>query len=238
MPRVPGHPTARLSSAPMQFDGTGLEIRRRAPEIGEHTDEVFREIGVDAGRDRTAARELRSAGVRSPVPKPQMIWAVGLNYRAHAAETGRPLPEFPTLFVKSPRSVIAHDDTDRRAAARHAARLRRRARGRDRATRVATSRVDDALDVRRGRHDRARRLGPRPPVRHRPVLVVEVVRHVLPARSGSRVARRGRSRGRARARDAAQRRSDAIVHDGRSRVLVPQLIAWITQGMHARRRAT
>jgi 2-keto-4-pentenoate hydratase/2-oxohepta-3-ene-1,7-dioic acid hydratase in catechol pathway len=40
-----------------------------------------------------------------------MIWAVGLNYRAHAAETGRPLPEFPALFVKSPRAVIAHEDT-------------------------------------------------------------------------------------------------------------------------------
>ena len=31
MPRIPDHPTARLSSAPMQFDGSGLEIRRRAP---------------------------------------------------------------------------------------------------------------------------------------------------------------------------------------------------------------
>jgi crotonobetainyl-CoA:carnitine CoA-transferase CaiB-like acyl-CoA transferase len=30
----------------MQFDGQGLEIRRAAPAIGEHTDEVFREIGV------------------------------------------------------------------------------------------------------------------------------------------------------------------------------------------------
>jgi 2-keto-4-pentenoate hydratase/2-oxohepta-3-ene-1,7-dioic acid hydratase in catechol pathway len=39
-----------------------------------------------------------------------MIWAVGLNYRAHAAETGRPLPEFPTLFVKSPRAVIGPDE--------------------------------------------------------------------------------------------------------------------------------
>jgi 2-keto-4-pentenoate hydratase/2-oxohepta-3-ene-1,7-dioic acid hydratase in catechol pathway len=40
-----------------------------------------------------------------------MIWGVGLNYRDHAAETGRPPPEFPTLFVKSPSSVIADGET-------------------------------------------------------------------------------------------------------------------------------
>lgn len=40
------------------------------------------------------------------MPRPRMIWAVGLNYRDHAAETGRTAPTVPTLFVKSPRSVI------------------------------------------------------------------------------------------------------------------------------------
>ncbi len=49
MPAVPGHPTARLTSSPMQFDGQGLQIRRRAPGVGEHTDEVLQEIGVDTG---------------------------------------------------------------------------------------------------------------------------------------------------------------------------------------------
>jgi 2-keto-4-pentenoate hydratase/2-oxohepta-3-ene-1,7-dioic acid hydratase in catechol pathway len=39
-----------------------------------------------------------------------MIWGVGLNYRDHAAETGRPLPEAPTLFVKSPSAVIGPGD--------------------------------------------------------------------------------------------------------------------------------
>jgi 2-keto-4-pentenoate hydratase/2-oxohepta-3-ene-1,7-dioic acid hydratase in catechol pathway len=48
--------------------------------------------------------------VREPVRPPDVIWAVGLNYRAHATETGRPLPEFPTLFTKSPRSVIGPDE--------------------------------------------------------------------------------------------------------------------------------
>lgn len=44
--------------------------------------------------------------MRSPVPPPRVIWGVGLNYRDHAKETGRPLPETPTLFMKSPGSVI------------------------------------------------------------------------------------------------------------------------------------
>jgi 2-keto-4-pentenoate hydratase/2-oxohepta-3-ene-1,7-dioic acid hydratase in catechol pathway len=39
-----------------------------------------------------------------------VIWGVGLNYRDHAAETGRPLPEAPTLFVKSPSAVVGAGD--------------------------------------------------------------------------------------------------------------------------------
>jgi 2-keto-4-pentenoate hydratase/2-oxohepta-3-ene-1,7-dioic acid hydratase in catechol pathway len=40
----------------------------------------------------------------------RMNWAVGLNYRDHAAETGRDVPTAPTLFAKSPGSLIAHDE--------------------------------------------------------------------------------------------------------------------------------
>jgi crotonobetainyl-CoA:carnitine CoA-transferase CaiB-like acyl-CoA transferase len=55
----PGHPTARLASSPMQFDHQGLAIRRGAPAIGEHTDEVLREVGFD---DAELSR-LRDKGV-------------------------------------------------------------------------------------------------------------------------------------------------------------------------------
>jgi 2-keto-4-pentenoate hydratase/2-oxohepta-3-ene-1,7-dioic acid hydratase in catechol pathway len=48
--------------------------------------------------------------MRSGIPRPRVIWGVGLNYRDHADETGRPLPEAPTLFVKSPSSVIGNGD--------------------------------------------------------------------------------------------------------------------------------
>jgi 2-keto-4-pentenoate hydratase/2-oxohepta-3-ene-1,7-dioic acid hydratase in catechol pathway len=47
--------------------------------------------------------------MRSPVPAPRMIWAAGINYRDHAKETGRDLPTAPTLFAKSPGSVIGPD---------------------------------------------------------------------------------------------------------------------------------
>ncbi|MCU1430613.1 MAG: 2-hydroxyhepta-2,4-diene,7-dioate isomerase [Actinomycetia bacterium] len=70
--------------------------------------------GLDAARELTFADDegvlLSSVRVDPIIPDPRMVWAVGLNYRAHAAETGRPLPEFPALFVKSPGAVIAHDE--------------------------------------------------------------------------------------------------------------------------------
>jgi 2-keto-4-pentenoate hydratase/2-oxohepta-3-ene-1,7-dioic acid hydratase in catechol pathway len=49
--------------------------------------------------------------MRSAVPAPRMIWAVGLNYRDHAAESGQQLPEVPTLFVKAPNAVVGDGDT-------------------------------------------------------------------------------------------------------------------------------
>jgi crotonobetainyl-CoA:carnitine CoA-transferase CaiB-like acyl-CoA transferase len=41
----PKHPTCRLACAPMQFDDEMVEIRRPAPAIGEHTEEVLGELG-------------------------------------------------------------------------------------------------------------------------------------------------------------------------------------------------
>ena len=36
---------------------------------------------------------------------PSAIFGIGLNYRAHAAEVGRPLPEYPMIFVKTANTV-------------------------------------------------------------------------------------------------------------------------------------
>jgi 2-keto-4-pentenoate hydratase/2-oxohepta-3-ene-1,7-dioic acid hydratase in catechol pathway len=43
----------------------------------------------------------------TPVNPPAVL-CVGLNYRAHAAETGMELPKYPVLFMKNPASIIGH----------------------------------------------------------------------------------------------------------------------------------
>jgi crotonobetainyl-CoA:carnitine CoA-transferase CaiB-like acyl-CoA transferase len=56
LPRHPDHPTARLAASPVQFDETPIAIRRRAPDKGEHTDEVLESLGFD-GETRAKLRE-------------------------------------------------------------------------------------------------------------------------------------------------------------------------------------
>jgi 2-keto-4-pentenoate hydratase/2-oxohepta-3-ene-1,7-dioic acid hydratase in catechol pathway len=40
----------------------------------------------------------------APVPRPRATFGIGLNYRAHAEETGAGLPEAPIVFMKLPSS--------------------------------------------------------------------------------------------------------------------------------------
>jgi len=53
--------------------------------------------------DARALDELRAL---APVPKPDKVVCIGLNYRDHAEEAGLPIPEVPILFAKFANSVI------------------------------------------------------------------------------------------------------------------------------------
>ena len=44
------------------------------------------------------------------VPRPAKVLCVGLNYRAHILETGRDLPQYPTLFAKFARTLLGARD--------------------------------------------------------------------------------------------------------------------------------
>jgi 2-keto-4-pentenoate hydratase/2-oxohepta-3-ene-1,7-dioic acid hydratase in catechol pathway len=55
---------------------------------------------------------LASVRLRSPIPHPGKIIAVGLNYRDHFIESGaRELPKSPVLFAKFPTSLVGPEDS-------------------------------------------------------------------------------------------------------------------------------
>jgi 2-keto-4-pentenoate hydratase/2-oxohepta-3-ene-1,7-dioic acid hydratase in catechol pathway len=62
-------------------------------------------------------RPLGSVTLRPPVLRPGKVWAIGVNYRSHAAETGREPPAVPLVFVKVTSSVVACGDAIRIPAA-------------------------------------------------------------------------------------------------------------------------
>ncbi|WP_210603792.1 fumarylacetoacetate hydrolase family protein [Brevibacterium oceani] len=43
----------------------------------------------------------------APVPRPRQVFAIALNYREHAEESGMSLPEAPSVFTKFPSSIEA-----------------------------------------------------------------------------------------------------------------------------------
>ena len=57
-----------------------------------------------------ARHDIAGLDYAPPVPRPEKIFCVGLNYRQHIVEMGRDLPEHPTLFAKFSRALVgAHD---------------------------------------------------------------------------------------------------------------------------------
>ncbi|HSP29773.1 MAG TPA: fumarylacetoacetate hydrolase family protein [Ilumatobacteraceae bacterium] len=48
---------------------------------------------------------LDTSLLRCPVPAPRQVFAIGLNYRSHAEESGMALPEVPATFTKFPASL-------------------------------------------------------------------------------------------------------------------------------------
>jgi 2,4-didehydro-3-deoxy-L-rhamnonate hydrolase len=48
--------------------------------------------------------------LRNPVPCPRQVFAIGLNYRGHAEESGTAVPEVPVVFTKFPASLAGPFD--------------------------------------------------------------------------------------------------------------------------------
>jgi 2-keto-4-pentenoate hydratase/2-oxohepta-3-ene-1,7-dioic acid hydratase in catechol pathway len=67
------------------------------------------EIAQAAGAKPDLA--LAQASLLPPIPAPDKIVCIGLNYRAHAAEAGLKVPEHPSLFLRLTNTLVPHGGT-------------------------------------------------------------------------------------------------------------------------------
>jgi len=65
--------------------------------------------GLSGSVNKIRQMDLKDVKLIAPVA-PSKIIAIGLNYKAHAAEFGKPLPEEPMIFMKPSTAVIGHED--------------------------------------------------------------------------------------------------------------------------------
>lgn len=83
------HAKGRFSSDPMEAVARFRELHDVAAGLGPTADAPF---SVDA--------------LGPCVPRPRKVFGIGLNYRAHAAETGAELPPTPLVFTKFPSCLV------------------------------------------------------------------------------------------------------------------------------------
>jgi acylpyruvate hydrolase len=96
------------------------------PVAGEVRDGEVVAFGSGSVRDRLASGDRTPADGESfgldavtllePVPRPRAIFCIGLNYAAHARESGMDLPEKPIVFLKLATSSVPPAGPVRRPA--------------------------------------------------------------------------------------------------------------------------
>jgi 2-keto-4-pentenoate hydratase/2-oxohepta-3-ene-1,7-dioic acid hydratase in catechol pathway len=73
--------------------------------------------GEPWGSPRDSAEQIEMGEARLLAPLvPSKIVGIGVNYRDHAAERGKPVPREPLLFLKPPSSLIGPEEPIRRPA--------------------------------------------------------------------------------------------------------------------------
>ncbi|MFW9831381.1 MAG: fumarylacetoacetate hydrolase family protein [Candidatus Thorarchaeota archaeon] len=82
------------------------------PDMIDFLKEPSLESTIEAAlKGRIDAQSINEVTLLAPLPRPTKIVAIGLNYRDHVEETGRPLPEAPVLFSKPPTAIIGPEET-------------------------------------------------------------------------------------------------------------------------------
>lgn len=74
---------------------------------GDGVDRVRAALESNALPVLDGADELR---IGAPIARPSAVVCIGMNYAAHAAESGSAPPEIPIMFLKTPNTVVGPND--------------------------------------------------------------------------------------------------------------------------------
>jgi 2-keto-4-pentenoate hydratase/2-oxohepta-3-ene-1,7-dioic acid hydratase in catechol pathway len=66
---------------------------------------------MQAAAEAKPDRRLAEIKFLPVIPQPRKILCAGVNYRAHAVETGRALPKQPSMFIRFADTLVGHDGT-------------------------------------------------------------------------------------------------------------------------------
>lgn len=95
---------AGVVDARKHLDGRYATLRE---VIADDALDALRALSQDYGADYS----LEEVTFLPPIPVPEKIICVGINYRPHIEETGREPPEYPLLFVRFPGSMTGHNES-------------------------------------------------------------------------------------------------------------------------------
>lgn len=96
-------------------DGGGIDVANASKgrfdsDIQSIYDDWTAFVSFESTLGVTGAAQIDESKLGSPVPRPRQVFAIGLNYRAHAEESGMALPKMPATFTKFPASLAGPFD--------------------------------------------------------------------------------------------------------------------------------
>lgn len=98
----------------MKISLDNVRMKDLLPLIEMANEELLRKIESEFEKklevDNENVFKISDLKLRAPILRPPAIFCLGFNYRAHAPELKRPIPEEPIVFMKPSASVIGPDD--------------------------------------------------------------------------------------------------------------------------------
>jgi len=105
------------SEVPVAIGPDGVP-RAISPITSDIDGEFLASGGIDRVREALSTNSLEHItidGLRigAPIARPSAVICIGMNYAAHAAESGNSAPEVPIMFYKAPNTVVGPHDAVR-----------------------------------------------------------------------------------------------------------------------------